>query len=67
MNILTQCSLFSLFYLLLLVAVWLYCKYGKRDKLKKVLKEDVAFITLVMLIVFNVGGFIIWIAELIWS
>lgn len=65
MNILTRYSLSSLFYLALIVFSALYVKYGKKDAVKKVLKEDVTPVSLILLIGFNVLGLILWLVEIL--
>ena len=65
MNILTQYSLTSMIYLAVIVISALYNKFGKREKLKEVLKKDVAPVALILLIGFNVLGLILWLVEMI--
>ncbi len=63
MNILTQYSLTSMIYLVVIVISALYNKFGKKEKLKEVLKKDVAPVALILLIGFNVLGLILWLVS----
>lgn len=60
MNILTQFSLISVIYLVIIVASALYNKYGKNQDVKNILKREVAPVALVCLFALNIIGFVLW-------